>query len=429
MATDLGQLVITLSAQTIYAVFDETRKSLFARTEKQDDVTEKTIPPNYGREVIPPPPFMGVDIFNSAGKDEFGYIRTYVNNLTVSGKNDSIEDDVKQPATKRRKTIRGGINPRRPEYYQVKWTGEEWDQLDEQVQKYFTQRYGMIKISNSDLRGLLNDLRNRGREKGFKVLFFFVEMVQENDWGAETAKEHRWWIEWECDNAIGTLDAETAVNLEKPFSWIIPRADKGRAGNRKAYHDMQEAFKGMNATLYYPCTVRVPTPRTKFHREYTEEVSKIAGDNLVRPRYLLANFHNVALYLLQQVVALEKDEDPVDAVLGSSIHSLRSIHVMALGIRGLVRSAMGEKTNEWEDAASYCVTTKKKLEPNCLAISSILMGSYEGSGSGEPDSERPTTSQRDSIRDAKISMSAEAWLKSKKKAARATGKESLTPQE
>jgi len=88
MATDLGQLVITLSAQTIY-----------------DDVTEKTIPPKYGREVIPPPPFMGVDIFNSAGKDEFGYIRTYVNNLTVSGKNDSIEDDVKQPATKRRKTV------------------------------------------------------------------------------------------------------------------------------------------------------------------------------------------------------------------------------------------------------------------------------------------------------------------------------------
>jgi len=185
----------------------------------------------------------------------------------------------------------------------------------------------------------------------------------------------------------------------------------------------------MNATLYYPCTVRVPTHGTKAHAKYTDEIEKSTGDNLVRPRYLPVNFHNVAVYFLQQVITLETDENALDAVLSTTTNSLRSILVMAMGIRGIVRAAMGASAHEWENAASYCVTKKKKLEPSNLAISSILMGSYEASGAGEDDGVKPTTRQRDAIRDAKITMHIDAWLKGKNNAAISAKKPSLTAQE
>jgi len=122
------------------------------------------------------------------------------------------------------------------------------------------------------------------------------------------------------------------------------------------------------------------------------------------------NFHSLAIILLHRL-HFDADESEerkgkdyaLDSLLRTCELSLRAIHIIALGMRGVVVNAMdGLDAKPVETAASHCVVVNTDLPKNAYGWSAIMMGARE-------DNQYQTTQYRDEIDNKFIKMTCEEW--------------------
>jgi len=365
-----------------------------------------------------PPAFICDDAFVRKAVCEYAYVLSIVANLTTSGK---TEEKISK-----RKRKRG--NDDCPEISFIEKYLKKWTTMLEK--ESLSTRRQFVKFINSEVRTLLNDFRNLGKEKMFRMFLFFVQLIKNGVWDVATAKKKGFFASWDARLDTDIL-ASGEYSLNDGSTWRIPllsRKNPGLEHNRQQYENMRKRFQSMNCTLHYPCFVKTPCEISPLIDDYRRDASSVSGAALKRPRQLAVNFHTIAVNFLQQIITLEEGEDGLDAVLSTSVSSLRAIHIIALGLRGLLRSALGEETTEYEKAAYYCVTTDEQLESTDYNKSPIVMGAREYVSIPGSAYKPASNKSRDDLIAGKISMTYDMWKEEKLRAEEEQG-HVLTPQQ
>jgi len=209
---------------------------------------------------------------------------------------------------------------------------------------------------NKTVRQVLNMGRKMARKYLYiRSLFLVRKIAHLRSEGFDPAEEG-FYIDW---NPVDHWPpGGNRCTIEDMDPWCIPLAstrddEEGRLYNEKAFQEMEMHFPEMKCTIHFRVNVRAPSAaeRPDLSSLYEKELEESGQRFLYTERWSVIDFHIIAAELWK---CLMKDgmETPTSQVLQASIYSLRSIHIIALGLRGLVGKSTGRITSKWEDFAS-----------------------------------------------------------------------------
>jgi len=404
---DLGKITVLMSAHMIAGVFMDTRNELFSSVDEMG----QHVQPKFNRPEKEPPRWMWEAVPRLAGANEIDFTRDVVSSVCMNPKSKygcSL-------LTKKNKRIRitGGSNS--PGSSPGAMSDARTRPLSVRESTMLKQRCIVVRFMNQLFRNNMNLARNQARKQLYRDFYFVVRNIQAMRRKNVNFKARGFWIEWHGAQDIRTDVYPSDLNMAE--KWDIPEAKTENTTianefNKEAFDGLLVKFPSMKCTVHYICTVRSPAGHSSLKNQYDTEVRANGGRDLQKKCEIPISFYSMAQNFLQTLYH-KHDEDVILPLLRTSKYSLRTLHIIALGIRGATADACGVACSPAEMAAKGSVTTQEIIDMNNRKKVSLMYGAKEGQPPVEGADVHTQESQEIS-EERLTTMTHRKWLKLKR---------------
>jgi len=411
--THLGKVHVFMASRVVLKIFQDTRRNLFGRFDPTISPDGDVTRPKHDGILRPPPRYMTEELALLIASSETEFTHRIVENLCINGRAPHGHPILDGPGkgVKRARASDSHVHHHHPSAGDVD-SGTELTSRDKEALEH---RCAPIKHYKQEYMYQYRTNRNSFHRMGYRLLLCYVRQIQNAILRQDTLSDIGFWIEWGKDQ--DTDDTAPASELLDPSNWKIEDTKTDDSAdselyNNNLYKKLLEQFTCMKVLVHYRRQVKRPlaTPAGKF-AEYEKLASKAPNAVLTADFADEVSFYQVALKSLQNLYG-HAGRTPLSALLKTSRHSLRALHILAMGIRGTTIFACGKANTESEIAAWRAVTTSENVEPSgTVARVPIMMSAKlkEGNSSGTSD-DNPDNQSRNAIDERKLKMSFDAWL-------------------
>jgi len=407
----IGQLYISLMSHVVVAAFDRNRTELYATwvPALANGLPGRTTP-KYGRPVREPPVYMTASFVQRLGYNEYAFTRKIIENACKGARAGGSKSVLRRKRS--RDSYNSLVDTNSPgSGNSNSSTRTVVAQLSAEDEENYSCRFQTTSMAAGLVRHDMNKARNKSKEKTYESFLVHVRKLQNRGQAGGNSRVHS--LKWK---RFKTNPNYATYKLSEPQDWVVPLATvdpgntAGIAKNSKDYAQLKLAFPEMHCTVHYERRVEPPADGTPAHAEYLEE--RGSASDIYYSTSDDISFHDLALDILS-TYCIVPQEDFIPAVTMSSEYSLRTIHILGLGIRGAVLSAIhGQRLDPPTQAACWGVTTAELLEVTDFRAP-MLYGAKTRSTKPTKDSKEDSKT-RDQIDQNKFTIKYEEYRKVRK---------------